>query len=125
MNLLLDTHVLIWSLENHPGLSDAAREAIIDGENLVFISAVSVWEISVKQAMGKLHVPDNLIEEIQIHRFTPLEINLQHAHLAGRLPAIHKDPFDRMLIAQSMLEKLTIVTRDQIMSQYDIPVLRA
>ena len=125
MNLLLDTHVLIWTLENNPRLSDSAREAIVDGENLVFVSAVSVWEISVKQAMGKLDVPDNLIEEIQIHRFTPLEINLQHAHLAGKLPAIHKDPFDRMLIAQSILEKLTIVTRDQIMNQYDVTVLNA
>ncbi len=125
MNLLLDTHVLIWTLENNPRLSDSAREAIVDGENLVFVSAVSVWEISVKQAMGKLDVPDNLIEEIQIHRFTPLEINLQHAHFASRLPAIHKDPFDRMLIAQSMLEKLTFVTRDQIMNQYDVTVLNA
>ena len=125
MNLLLDTHVLIWALENNPRLSDSAREAIVDGENLVFVSAVSVWEISVKQAMGKLDVPDNLIEEIQIHRFTPLEINLQYAHLAGRLPAIHKDPFDRMLIAQAILEKLTIVTRDQIMNQYDVTVLNA
>ncbi len=125
MNLLLDTHVLIWALENNPGISDSAREAIVDGENLVFASAVSVWEISVKKAMGKLHVPDNLIEEIQIHRFTPLKINLQHAHLAGGLPAIHKDPFDRMLIAQSILEKLTIVTRDQIMNQYNVTVLRA
>ena len=125
MNLLLDTHVLIWALENNPRLSDSAREAIVDGENLVFASAVSVWEISVKQAMGKLDVPDNLIEEIQIHRFTPLEINLQHARLAGRLPAIHKDPFDRMLIAQAILEKLTIVTRDQIINQYDVTVLRA
>lgn len=125
MNLLLDTHVLIWSLENNLSLSDPARDAIIEGRNLVFISAASVWEISVKQAMGKLQVPDNLIEEIQIHRFTPLEINLQHARLAGRLPAIHKDPFDRMLIAQSILEKLTIVTRDQVMSQYDVTVLRA
>ena len=107
------------------GKDYSAREAIIDGENLLFASAVSVWEISVKQAMGKLHVPDNLIEEIKIHRFTPLEINLQHAHLAGKLPVIHKDPFDRMLIAQSMLEKLTIVTRDQIMNQYDVTVLKA
>ena len=125
MNLLLDTHVLIWALENNPGLSESAREAIVEGENLIFVSAVSVWEISVKQAMGKLHVPDNMIKEIQIHRFTPLEINLQHAHLAGRLPAIHKDPFDRMLIAQSILERLTIVTRDQIINQYDVSVLKA
>jgi len=125
LNLLLDTHVLIWALENNPTLSDPARKAIVDGGNPVFVSAVSVWEISVKQAMGKLRVPDNLIEEIRIHRFTPLEINLQHAELAGRLPAIHKDPFDRMLIAQSILEKLYIVTRDQVMNRYDVSVLKA
>ncbi len=125
MNLLLDTHVLIWALENNPTLSDHARKAIIDAENLVFVSAVSVWEISVKQARGKLHVPDNLIEEIKIHRFTPLEINLQHAKLAGQLPCIHKDPFDRMLVAQSIIEKLKIVTRDQVLSKYDVTVLKA
>ena len=125
MNLLLDTHTLIWALENNPTLSGASREAIIDGENLVFVSAVSVWEISVKQSLGKLYVPDNLIEEIQIHRFTPLEIDFQHAQLAGKLPLIHKDPFDRMLIAQAMIEKLTIVTRDQFIDQYDVGVLKA
>ncbi len=125
MNLLLDTHVLIWALEDNPTLSGSAREAIVDGENPVFVSAASVWEISVKQAMGKLHVPDNLIEEIRIHRFTPLEINLQHAELAGRLPSIHKDPFDRMLVAQSIIEKLYIVTRDRVMDLYDVKILKA
>ncbi|VAX25899.1 Death on curing protein, Doc toxin [hydrothermal vent metagenome] len=125
MNLLLDTHVLIWSLENNATLSDIAREAIVDGENVVFVSAVSVWEISVKQTLGKLSVPDNLISEIQLHRFTPLEIGFHHAKLAGELPPIHKDPFDRMLIAQAMLEKLQLVTRDSFMSQYDVKILNA
>lgn len=125
MNLLLDTHVLIWSLENNATLSDIAREAIVDGENVVFVSAVSVWEISVKQTLGKLSVPDNLISEIQLHRFTPLEIDFHHAKLAGELPPIHKDPFDRMLIAQAMLEKLQLVTRDSFMSQYDVKILNA
>ena len=125
MNLLLNTHTLIWALENNPTLSSASREAITDGENLVFVSAVSVWEISVKQTLGKLCVPDNLIEEIKIHRFTPLEIDYQHAQLAGKLPSIHKDPFDRMLVAQSMIEKLTIVTRDHFIEQYDVSVIKA
>jgi PIN domain nuclease of toxin-antitoxin system len=124
MNLLLDTHVLIWSLENNTALSGNARDAIIDGNNMAFVSAASVWEISIKKAMGKLKVPDNLHEEIELHRFTPLNINIEHANLAGKLPAIHKDPFDRMLIAQAMIEKLTLVTGDKLIAQYDVNLLK-
>ncbi len=123
MNLLLDTHTLIWALENNPALSDKARDAIIDGQNIVFVSAVSIWEISIKKAMGKLHIPDNLIDEIKLHRFTMLNINAQHAMLAGELSAIHKDPFDRMLIAQSKIEKLVLVSRDKMIAQYDVQLL--
>ncbi|MCF6262157.1 MAG: type II toxin-antitoxin system VapC family toxin [Xanthomonadales bacterium] len=125
MNLLLDTHVLIWALENNPKLSDQARAAIIDGSNVVFVSSVSAWEISIKKATGKLKVPDNLFEEINLHRFTPLNINFDHAQLAGKLPAIHKDPFDRMLIAQAMIEKLCLVSRDSLFTQYDVKLLGA
>ena len=123
MNLLLDTHVLIWALENNPILSGQARKAIIDGENFVFISAVTTWEISIKKAMGKLKSPDNLLDEIRLHRFTPLNITLEHALLAGKLPLIHKDPFDRMLIAQTMIEKLTLVTKDKLIAQYEISII--
>ena len=73
MILLLDTRTLIWALEDNPTLSAAAREAIVDGNNIVFVSAVSVWEISIKKALGKLDAPDTLLEEIERHRFTPLE----------------------------------------------------
>ncbi len=125
MKLLLDTHVLIWALENNPTLSNQARDAIIDGENIVFISAASTWEISIKKAMGKLKTPDNLHDEIDLHRFTALNINFEHSDLAGKLPLIHKDPFDRMLIAQAMIEKLTLVSRDKLFTQYDISLLEA
>ena len=125
MNLLLDTHTLIWALENHPALSGDARDAIIDGSNMVFVSSVSAWEISIKKAMGKLKAPDNLSEEIKLHRFTQLNMNFDHAKLAGELPAIHKDPFDRMLIAQAMIEKLTLVTRDSLIAKYDVSLLKA
>ena len=125
MNLLLDTHVLIWALENNPTLSNAARDAIIDGGNLVFVSSVSAWEMSIKQAIGKLNVPSNLLEEMHAHRFTGLEIGFTHAQLAGCLPDIHKDPFDRMLIAQAVVEKLTLVTRDTLIAGYDVKLLRA
>lgn len=125
MNLLLDTHVLIWALENNATLSAAARDAIIDGNNIVFVSAVSVWEIGIKQAQGKLQVPGNLLEEIKLHRFTELKIGVKHAELAGSLPAIHKDPFDRMLVAQASLEKFVLVTRDTYIPKYDVKVLKA
>ncbi len=125
MNLLLDTHALIWALENNPTLSEPARNAIIDGNNIVFVSAASVWEMSIKKAMGKLDVPDNLDEEIKLHRFTLLDINAEHAELAGQLPDIHKDPFDRMLIAQANIEKLTLISRDKLIAEYKVKLIKA
>jgi PIN domain nuclease of toxin-antitoxin system len=125
MNIILDTRVLIWALENNSTLSDKAVEAIIEADNMVFVSAASVWEIGIKRNMGKLETPDNLLDEIRLHRFAPLPINLHHAELAGKLPDIHKDPFDRMLIAQAVYEKLTLVTRDETISKYDVKILKA
>ena len=125
MNILLDTHVLIWALENNPTLSDKARNSIIDGNNLVYVSAATVWEIAIKKSVGRLDVPDNLIEEIDLHRFTPLPINYDHAQLAGELPYLHKDPFDRILIAQALVEKFTLLTRDQMIINYEVQTIRA
>lgn len=125
MNFLLDTHALIWTLENNPTLSIKARDAIINGKNMIFVSSVSAWEISIKKSMGKLETPDNLYEEIRLHRFTELKINFEHAQLAGKLPPIHKDPFDRMLISQAIIEKLTLITRDKLIAQYDVNCLTA
>ena len=125
MNILIDTHVLIWALENNPTLSGDARKSIILARNMVFVSSVSIWEISIKKKLGKLEVPDNLQEEIKLHRFTPLHISYDHAELAGSLPQIHKDPFDRMLIAQAITEKLTLVTRDERIVRYDVDTIRA
>jgi len=125
MNILLDTHVLIWALENNPTLTERAVNAIVDGNNMVFVSSASVWEISIKQKLGKLEAPDNLLEEIREHRFTPLHINAVHAQLAGQLPYIHKDPFDRMLIAQAIIEKLVLLTRDEQIAKYDVNILKA
>jgi len=114
---------LIWALENNPKLPEAAKQAIINGKNVVFVSTASIWEISIKKAMGKLDVPNNLYEEIEQHRFTLLDIKYDHAQLAGELPNIHKDPFDRMLIAQAKLEKLTLITGDYIIYEYDVKLL--
>ena len=125
MNILLDTHVLIWALENNTELSDGARNSITRASNMVFVSSISIWEIAIKKNLGKLETPDNLQEEIELHRFTPLQIIFHHAGLAGKLPDIHRDPFDRMLIAQAIIEKLTLVTRDKIIARYDLEILTA
>jgi len=92
---------------------------------MVFVSSVSIWEIGIKRSMGKLETPDNLMEEIKLHRFTPLNITHDHAELAGKLPDIHRDHFDRMLIAQAILEKLTLVTRDILIAKYDVKTIKA
>jgi len=124
MNVLLDTHILIWALENNPTLSENARNAITAGRNMVFVSSVSVWEISIKISIGKLKVPDNLLEELLSHRFSLLDINAEHAQLAGALPLIHKDPFDRMLVAQAKIEKLTLISVDPHIAQYEVKLLK-
>ena len=126
MNLLLDTHVLLWALDDNPTLSQAARAAITDGNNVVFVSAATAWEINIKKALGKLHVPSgNYLDELRMHRFTSLDITTEHALAVGKLPIHHADPFDRLLIAQASVEKLTLITRDERIKSYSIPVINA
>jgi len=125
MNLLLDTHVLLWWLEDNPVLSDKARAAISDGKRGVFVSAASAWEIAIKKALGKLEAPDDLEAALPANAFQALPISMAHALTAGALPAYHGDPFDRMLVAQAMLENLTLVTRDENIARYNVPVLWA
>jgi PIN domain nuclease of toxin-antitoxin system len=124
MNLLLDTHAFLWAIDNNPRLTSKARDAIVDGNNIVFVSAATAWEISIKKAIGKLKVPDgDYLEELRLHRFTPLDITTEHALAIENLPLHHQDPFDRMLIAQAQVEKLTLVTRDPRMKAYAVQVI--
>jgi PIN domain nuclease of toxin-antitoxin system len=126
MNLLLDTHVLLWALDDDPSLSPAARTAITDGRNVVFVSAATAWEIVIKKALGKLRAPaGDYLEELRRHRFTPLDITTEHALAVENLPPHHADPFDRMLVAQAQVEKLTLVTRDERLLAYAVPTLQA
>jgi len=122
MKLLLDTHTLLWWLADRP-LATEARERIADPETLVAVSAVSIWEASIKAALGKLRVPGSLSEAAAQSGFEPLPISLLHAETAGALPPHHRDPFDRMLIAQAQVEDLTIVTRGPAFNDYDVSVL--
>jgi PIN domain nuclease of toxin-antitoxin system len=124
VRLLLDTNALLWWLADE-GLAAQAREAIADPENLVAVSAVSAWEISVKKALGKLVAPDDLEHQIHVGGFTPLPITIAHGVAAGQLERHHDDPFDRMLIAQARAEGLTIVTRDKRFNEYSVALMPA
>lgn len=125
MNLLLDTHVLLWWLDDHPSLSEKARTSISNGENLVFVSAAVIWEIRVKQALGKLEIPADFRQVLERQAFEMLSVTAKHAHAVGDLPAYHSDPFDRMLVAQARVEGFTVVTRDAIFERYQIPIVKA
>ncbi len=126
MNLLLDTHTFLWAVDDNPNLSQEARAAIIDGNNLVFVSAATAWEISIKRAIGKLAVPyGNYLNELKAHRFTSLDITAEHALAVENLPQHHKDPFGRLLIAQAQIEKFILVTRDSRIKHYAVQIIKA
>jgi PIN domain nuclease of toxin-antitoxin system len=121
--LLLDTHALLWSVGDEDRLSKAAHEALSAGEVTAYVSAASLWEIAIKRAAGKLEVPEGLLDEIARAGFVELGITFEHALAAGELPPHHSDPFDRMIVAQAQREGLTVVTRDERISAYQVPVL--
>lgn len=123
MKLLLDTHVLLWWLDTHKDIPKKSLEAIKHGQNIIFVSAATAWEISIKRALGKLNAPHELEEALEACRFLQLPISVQHAGVAGELPRHHDDPFDRMLVAQTQVENLTMITHDSQMSRYGIPIL--
>jgi PIN domain nuclease of toxin-antitoxin system len=125
MNLLLDTHALLWWLGDDPTLSGKARDAIADGRNVVFVSAASIWEIRIKQAIGKLKLPRSFREVLEAQAFMNLPVTAEHAHGVLALPPHHRDPFDRMLVAQAKAERLTVVTRDERIKRYGVSVLDA
>lgn len=126
MRLLLDTHVLLWWLNNDDRLGTKARSTMADAQALVHVSAASIWEASIKAQMGRLDLGQyNLAEEAGADGFTELPISSAHAWRAGWLPLHHRDPFDRLLVAQSEIEQLTLVTADPALEPYGIPILSA
>lgn len=123
MRLLLDTHVFLWWLTDDPRLDADRRRAIADPDALVHVSAATMWEISIKEALGRIDVGDDFAGEIDRGGFIELPISATHAVAAGRLPHHHGDPFDRMLVAQARQESLTLVSRDAALSAYDVDLL--
>lgn len=119
---LLDTHTLLWWLADSEQLGSRCREVISDQRNQVFVSAATTWEISIKMALGKLEAPEDIDSVVEDEGFSKLPISLYHGQLAGRLPALHRDPFDRMLIAQAQAEGLIFLTADETLSQYQLRI---
>jgi PIN domain nuclease of toxin-antitoxin system len=123
MSFLLDTHILLWWLEDDPTLSAEAKTTIQNPDNFIFVSAASVWEMSIKKSLGKLKIPNNLLEVIEENEFQVLAVTAEHGLKVGELPYHHKDPFDRILIAQALHEGFTIISRDGKFKLYDAPLL--
>jgi len=122
MSLFLDTHVVLWWLTDDPTLAAEIKERL-DHEPDVYVSPATIWEAAIKQSIGKPDKPVDLAEHIRDSGFRHLNITAEHAIVAGRLPLIHRDPFDRMLIAQAQVEHLTLVTRDAEIPKYDVETL--
>jgi len=124
VRLLLDTHTLLWWLADDPSLSPSARKLIAHANNDVLVSAASAWEIATKVRLGKLSGAEDLAADfagcLARERFEQLPISALHGIRAGLLPGPHKDPFDRMLVAQSQAENLPIVSNDAVFDAYNV-----
>jgi PIN domain nuclease of toxin-antitoxin system len=120
---MLDTHALIWALEGSSRLSKLARREIANAANEILVSAVCGWEITIKQAMGKLEVPDDLLEAIDAAGFVRCSIGFAETRRLATLPHHHNDPFDRMLIAHALEEGCALITRDAQIARYPIQTI--
>ncbi|RME53109.1 MAG: type II toxin-antitoxin system VapC family toxin [Caldilineae bacterium] len=129
MNVLLDTHAFLWWIEDNPRLSPRARTLIADSDNGVYVSAASGWEIAIKARLGKLRLSDEiplerfLLDQLRVNAFQVLPVQMSHALHVYTLPSLHRDPFDRLLIAQSRVEGMPLVTGDAQIANYEVQVV--
>jgi PIN domain nuclease of toxin-antitoxin system len=123
MNLLLDSHALLWALHDPHRLTPAAREAISDPRRQVYFSAASAWELTIKAAKGKLTLPPDWLAAAETMRVIELPVTARDAADSAQLPWHHSDPFDRLLIAQARVRGLQLASRDPQVAAYDVPVL--
>jgi PIN domain nuclease of toxin-antitoxin system len=122
VKLLLDTHVVLWWRADSTQLTRAARRTIASAAEIL-VSAASGWEVAVKVSVGKLRLADSFAWMVSESGFTELSVNLAHAERVTMLPRHHRDPFDRMLVAQAQAESATLVTHDRRFTPYDVPVI--
>lgn len=123
MKILLDTYVYLWWLRDDRKLTRRLAETLADPTHTILVSAATVWEASIKIALGRLHVEGDLVAEIEANGFVELPVNARHAQLAGALPRHHEDPFDRLLVAQASLEGLRLATVDSAFRHYDVALV--
>jgi PIN domain nuclease of toxin-antitoxin system len=123
MRVLLDTHVLLWSLASPHRITGEAAQAFRERVTSTVVSAANLWEIAIKRSLGKLDAPDDLPEIVRGLGHEILPVRMEHAWRVSTLPAHHNDPFDRILVAQAMIEDLTLVTHDAAICAYDVKVL--
>jgi PIN domain nuclease of toxin-antitoxin system len=124
VNLLLDSHALLWAVHDPDRLTAAAREAIGDPSHAVYFSAASVWELELKAAKGKLTLPASWLDAVEAMRFEALPVTARDAQRSAQLPWQHQDPFDRLLIAQALERGLRLASRDPVMAAYEVALLR-
>ena len=122
LRLLLDTHVFLWWKLEDPRLAGAGQEAISRAD-VVFVSAASAWEVAIKQRLGKIRIQADFRAGVEESGFLRLPVGFEHAEEVGRLPDIHRDPFDRMLVAQARVEGLTLVSHDRQVADYEVGIL--
>ena len=125
MKYLLDTHSLLWTIFEPDKLSTEAQEIILDQNNIVCISLISLWEISIKQNIGRLDIPKKFFEVVNQGGFEMLPLTVLQIEQYRTLPLHHRDPFDRMLIVQAQQQKLIFITRDPEISKYDVEIVKA
>jgi PIN domain nuclease of toxin-antitoxin system len=125
LRLLLDTHTMIWVFSAPRLLSAQARDAISAEENEVYVSVISPWEVAIKRSKKRLRAPDDLGDAVDAHRFQLLPVLLRHTTAIDSLPNHHGDPFDRMLVAQAIIDGLTLVTSDRTLRRYPVATLLA
>ena len=123
MRLLIDSQAFLWWAEASPALGTAARNAIADPANEVLISIAALWELTIKQSSGRLTLPDDLETMVTRQSFSVLSVSFVHLRHIGTLPRVHRDPFDRMMIAQALAEGIPIATGDRIFSGYGVQVV--
>jgi len=122
LKFLLDTHILLWWLDANPQLPESAIGAIRDPENTIFVSAVSLWEIWLKHSLGKLRLPATFLERLAAEQFESLPLTAAQTQHVGQLPWVHRDPFDRMLVAQAQAENMLLLTADEVLTGYGAAV---